>query len=405
VSPVSLDDCCILTARALARAQHQDAGREHVAGEFPMTLRCPEPRRDYNFLSGYALLHLAVTRRSLSPGLPPEARGLVERALRLGADLPVAYRSEQGTNNWYHGKLSGDRTPPDFPWPNGLVLSLRDDLDDTAIAALLTSLTSDGAPGPYRAEIFTAHAYRVGRDALRSSSLERLKAAGASDGVYLTWALDAGSVPLHLPPSPGRILLPFENSVEMVTVSNIYAAVHRLGGPAGCEAHGASARFVNAIARAAVAALLRGDPAPMAQAARYYPRAPFAPVGFLLRDHLLSDRTLLGDDTLCAIAAAARDADPFLGASSEPFAAPLHWLNAAAWCAVAGLLDWRTIRSRAAAVLDRLGAEHLDPETGWPDFVFFHDAHTGHYGGQAYSNAVALETFAALRSAELAADG
>ena len=404
MSATRLADRAILTARALARAQHQEAAEDHFAGELPMTLRCPEPRRDYNFLSGYALLHLAVCRRFLERGLPHEALELVERVLAVAADLAAVYRSERGTNNWYHGKLSGDRTPPDFPWPNGLVLSLRDDLDDTAIAALLTSLSSDGAPGPYRAELFTSRAYRAGRDALRSSSLERLSAAGAGDGVYLTWALDQGSASLEGLPSPGRLLLPLENSVEMVTVSNIHAAVHRLGGPAGSEAHGASARFVNAIARAAVAALLRGDPAPMVKAARYYPRAPFAPIGFLLRNHLLSDRTLLDEDTLRAIAFAASEVDPFLCAAPEPFAAPLHWLNAAAWCAFAGVLDWRAIRARASAVLDRLCAEHLDPETGWPDFVFFHDAHTGHYSGQAYANAVALETFAVVCCAELGAD-
>src|SRR3954464_16099160 len=102
------DDAVSICVSALAREQAKVDGAEHVRGEFPMTLWCPEPRRDYNFLSGYALLQLAVTGRYWSSCLPTQVRQLLHEILLLGADIPAAYQSPSGLNNWYHGRLSGD---------------------------------------------------------------------------------------------------------------------------------------------------------------------------------------------------------------------------------------------------------------------------------------------------------
>ena len=379
------------TARRLAALQHQTDGPEHYAGELPMRLTGEVCREDHNFLTGYALLHVAVARHR--GALPAAAAERVGAILAAGREVPLRYRSPGGTSNWYHGKASGCAAPAGYPWPGGRVLCLADDYDDTAVSALLTSLGPCEAGAPYRPELFLRAARAPRNEPLTAKSQRRLALAGDPAGVYRTWVLaeDAEARPLPA----GALRLPRENSVELTTVANVATAVHRLGAPPDLPEQRAALAFVDRLARVATAKLLDGDASYLDFASSYYPRVPFAPLAFVVRDHWLTGGALLSPETAALVARAVLEVDEDAGWRMGGFLARAFWLSCAAWSVVAGLVRREAAAPRLARVAARVCAE-AGADGSWPDVVFFHAAHLGDYGGPAYTQALMLETLALL---------
>lgn len=382
----SLTGCVARALEWLTHHQYATDAGPHYRGEFPMQLYAPSPRLDHNFLTGYTLLHLAMARTS--PAISPEWRQAIAAILDRARDIPRRYRGASGLTNWYHGKLTRCGAPPDHAWTDGVVLCLCDDYDDTSIASQLACLAGYEAD-PAMLDRLLAAATPADGGGLGYRSLRRTEAAGVQEGVYRTWKLP--------PPDPEDIrrvsgftlpvrMVPHENSVEMVTAANIWTAIALLDGDAArYPSQAATAVFVNRLARQALTALLDGDPGALTVAAPYYPWVPFAPVAFLLHDHCVAGATLLdaGTRDLIGEALAAAPAD-------HAFVALAYWLNCAAWSARAGCLPegiepllwarWLEIQAYAEG-----GA-------AWPDFIFFNQAHIGHYGGPPYVQALMLET-------------
>jgi hypothetical protein len=383
----------VRTAQRLEQLQHTDDGRGFVRGEFPVTLRGESTSRvDHNFLSGYALLHVAAALRS--PALPDAARIALDAVLATAVDVPRSYQSDAGTCNWYSGRDTGLPCPADYAWEDADMLCLHDDYDDTAIAALLTVLGDCCLRIPPTAELFARAPYDPRRDRLVPKSVRRARLAGAGAGVYQSWALRTR------PRDRSRRLvwLPTENSVELTTVANVYTAVHALGGAADAPAQRASRAFVNGLARVATERLLTGDASYLDFASSYYPRFPFAPLTFLVRDHVLTEHSLLDDAVAALIARAVRDVDPATAWRMRGFGTHAFWLNCCAWCLSAGLLSAPEVAPLVRRVLADL--PHADlPHGEWSDIVFFHGAHLGDYSGTAYSSALMVETLALLYEA------
>ncbi len=384
------------TLAILEASQYREDEGEHYRGEFPMWLAGRVTRTDHNFLTGYALVHLALARTS--PALPADSRASLDRMLNLARDIPRRFTREDGMCNWYHGKLSGCGIPPDYDWKNGLVLCLCNDFDDTSIAAQLSSLAGHDWAGPDAVDMFIACASPADRAGLGYRSNRRLDQAGVNDGVYQTWRLpapDAEEVRRKAGVTLPLRMVPPENSVEMVTAANIWTAVALLGGAERArESQDATARFVNELARQAVRAYLDGDATALKVAAPYYPWTPFAPIAFLLHNHCATGGTLLDASTLALIGDALVQARDDGAPDDGTFIARTYWLNCAAWCARAGCLPG----GAAAAIGPRWTdvQSHLEPAGTWPDFIFFNEAHIGDYSGRPYSQALMVETMALL---------
>jgi hypothetical protein len=391
---MGMDEICLATLAYVEAAQEDGASAAAVRGEFPMTLRCPEPRNDYNFLSGYALLHLAVCSRMLLEYFSPAAHASATRILKQADQLLPAYQSRRGTLNWYHGRLSGDHIPPDFAWPGDRILSLSDDLDDTAISVMLVHLCPDiFSLRPFPDSVFTDRAYDPNRDRLGAKSLRRLQLAGVDSGVYLSWALSPEDPPGPNPENWTKV--PPHNSVELVTSANVWTALClRSPHASDLEGYAKTVRFVNQATAIGLDRLVcHDDPTYFELFASYYPRVPFAPLSFLLRSHALSGRTLLTDETTRLIADAVSTVNPHCTARANPFAAPAYWANAAGWCVYLGLLPESFLEARVRPLLDQLADRCFDTRAGrWPDFVFFLAAHIGDYSGIVYSHCLMVET-------------
>lgn len=376
-------------ARRLHGLQHAAEGPHHFRGEFPMSLRGPVTGEDHNHLSAYALLHLAVAVRTGS--LPAPVRDLVDEMLDRARDVPAGYQSAALTSNWYSGKGTGVRAPAGYPWPDGVVLALHDDYDDTAVAALLTILGGLRASAPYRSELFAAARYMPERDRLVSKSQRRMALTGCERDVYQSWVLSNAETL-----RPDVVLLPAENSVELTTVANIVTAAHLLGAPASDAAQTASGEFVNRLARLSATKLLEGDASYIDFASSYYPRVPFAPLAYLLRDHVVANGTLLARETLALIARAVLEVDENAAWRARGFANPLFWLLSAAWCCLADPATGAQLGGKIARVRRHIEDAAADAEA-IPDIVFFHGAHLGDYGGVPYVLAVLVEAFSLLR--------
>lgn len=403
---MKIEEICLATLNRLDAQQMPEAGPGHVRGEFPMVLRCPEPRADYNYLTGYALLHLACAHSLPAGHLSADARLRIQTILERAKDVPRAYQTARGTANWYHGRLTGDHLPPDFDWPDQILLSVYDDLDDTAVSVMLRGTHAAFTPlRPMHTSLFTRWGYDPRRDVLRPKALRRLQLAGVAEGVYLTWVIEPdGDERGH---GRRRVQIPPQNSVELVTAANVCAALGMLAGadaalPGLTETRG----FVNRLTLLALDKLTaEDDPSFLEFCAPYYPRVPFAPLAFLLRAHALSEATLLSDEVLTRIADAVLTVAP--GRHSRPapeadFAARAYWLNAAGWCARLGLLPAAWLAGRALPEFEGLAHRYSDAAGAWPDFVFFLAAHIGDYSGHAYSGAMMVETMSLLSAA---ADG
>jgi hypothetical protein len=375
----------VRTAQRLHRLQHAVDGPGFVRGEFPMTLLGGSaPVVDHNFLSGYALLHVALALGR--PALPAPARDALQAVAETAAGVPASYQSSFGTCNWYSGRATGLPCPAGYAGgPDGM-LCLHDDYDDTAIAALLTVFGCCRTRIPLTAAIFAPAAHDPSRDRLVPKSVRRVQLAGGGAGVYQSWALRARA------PGDGRRLvwLPRENSVELTTVANIYTAAHALGARPEADGQRASRAFVNTLARIATERLLAGDASYLDFASSYYPRFPFAPLAFLLRDHVLTERSLLDDDVAALVAHAVREVDAAAAWRMRGFGTHAYWLSCCAWCLVGGLLGPPEVE----AAVHRISSEL--PRGDWPDVVFFHGAHLGDYSGRAYSAALMVETLALL---------
>ena len=376
-------------AERLLALQHGADGAAHLRGEFPMWIAGPVSRVDHNYLSGYALLH--VTMAAQAPDLPGSVGAALERVLDVARQLPGRYQSEAGLGNWYSGRGSGLPCPAGYPWPDGRTLCLHDDYDDTAISAILTTLAPFELSAPITAATFTAAAHDPARDALVPNSVRRMQLAAAGAGVYQSWALA---------PRPGAAMdaalvwLPDENSVELTTVANVFTAVHRLGGDSGHPAQVASRHFVNALVLVAVERLLNGDASYLDFASSYYPRFPFAPLAFVVHDHVLTGGALLDPQVAAVIARAVAEVDAEASWRMQGFGTAAFWLNCCAWCLQGGLLRADDIGPTLERVWWRLHRNGDHPL--WPDVVFFHGAHIGDYSGTAYTLALMLETLALL---------
>jgi len=410
---MKIEDIQRATLAWLEANQEKDDGEECVRGEFPMTLSCPEAQTDYNFLTGYALFHLAVCETLLINRLSADALRTINTILKRASDVLVAYQTTRGSTNWYHGRLSGDHLPPNFNWPQNRRLSVCDDLDDTAISAILNSLRPSFIMRRTLApRIFTDWLYDPERDKLRTKALRRLKLSGVPAKVYMTWVIEPGGGESN-ETMQDSLKVPQENSVELVTAANILTAIKRIcdapgstyGPPDELAGFAETQRFVNQLTSLALDKLLvEDDPAFLEFCAPYYPRVPFAPLAFLLRAHALSNHSLLWNETLEKIATAVRLVDPARYARALPYAdyaARAHWLNAAGWCDWIGLLPRSWLAERAIHELEGLVRNDFNLATGsWPDFIFFLAAHIGDYGGVAYSNCMMVETMSLLVAAQ-----
>ncbi|MGH3783279.1 MAG: hypothetical protein ACRDRO_22345 [Pseudonocardiaceae bacterium] len=376
-------------AERLLALQHGADGASHLRGEFPMWIAGPVTRVDHNYLSGYALLH--TTLAAQVPGLPSSVVAALERVLDIARELPGRYQSEAGLGNWYSGRGSGLPCPVGYPWPGGRTLCLHDDYDDTAISAILTTLAPFKLSAPITAATFSAAAYDLARDALVPNSARRMQLAEAGAGVYQSWAL----VPSPAPAVGAELVwLPRENSVELTTVANVFTAVNRLGGDPEHPAQVASRHFVNALVTVAVERLLDGDASYLDFASSYYPRFPFAPLAFVVHDHVLTDGALLDPQVTAMIARAVAEVDAEASWRMQGFGTVAFWLNCCAWCLQGGLMRAGDIGPTLERVWGRLHSSGDHPL--WPDFVFFHGAHIGDYSGTAYTLALMLETLALL---------
>jgi hypothetical protein len=375
----------VRTSQRLQHLQHTAAGPGFVRGEFPMTLLGEATSVvDHNFLSGYALLHvaLALQRRAL----PAAARGALQEVVGAAADVPGSYQSSFGTCNWYSGRGTGLPCPAGYAGGPGGILCLHDDYDDTAIAALLMVLGNCRTRMPLTAALFASAAHDPSRDRLVPKSVRRVQLAGGGASVYQSWALRE-----RTPAELARLVwLPRENSVELTTVANVYTAARALGARPEADAQRASRAFVNSLARIATERLLSGDASYLDFASSYYPRFPFAPLAFLVRDHVLTQRSLLDDDVAALIARAVREVDPAAAWRMRGFGMHAYWLSCCAWCLTAELLGPPEVETTVRRVCAGL------PRGGWPDIVFFHGAHLGDYSGRAYSAALMVETLALL---------
>jgi hypothetical protein len=380
-------------ARLLA-TQYVEDGAAHWRGEFPMRLSS-QAGSDHNYLSGYALSHLLMALRlGRLPG-----RAEVETLLDRGRALPLRYQSPAGLGNWYSGRGVSLPAPLSYPWPDGTVVCLRDDYDDTAISALLCALGNFESRGLNVATVFRAAAYDPDRHELADKSQRRLEVVGGNGkGVYQSWAL-AGPPP-PWPRLSGEfpaevIWLPPRNSLELTTVANIFTAVHIMD-PSPSESQGASRAFVNALARFAVERLIEGDASHLDFASSYYPRVPFAPLAYVVRDDVVTSHALLDPDVAALVARAVRQVPPDAGWRQHDFANPAFWLNCCAWCMARGLISRKEIGPRVEEVLTSLRAA-AGVEQRWPDVVFFYGAHLGHYSGESYIDAVMVESLSLLR--------
>lgn len=374
-------------ARRLRASQHATDGGSHLRGEFPMWIEGPVSRVDHNYLSGYALLHLTVAARVR--GLPGPVAAALRSLLDIAAELPGRYQSEDGLGNWYSGRGNGLRCPPGYPWPQGRTLCLHDDYDDTAISALLSALGPFELAVPITPGTFLPAAHDPATDALVPNSVRRMELAEAGAGVYQSWALRPDRPNGH----SGRVWLPTENSVELTTVANVFAAVHLLGGDPAHPAQAASRHFVNALTRWAVQRLLAGDASALDFASTYYPRFPFAPLSFVVHDHALTGGALLEPETAALVARAVTEVDAAVAWRMSGFGTAAFWLNCCAWCLRAGLVRAEDVEAKLDRVWRRLSG---GPDELWPDLVFFHGAHVGDYSGAAYALALMVETHALL---------
>ncbi len=396
---MTIDARCRKTLTWLEMNQEREDGLNCRRGEFPMTLRCPGPRTDYNYLTGYALLHLACCRSLLADRLSAEALRIMETILGRATDVPAAYQTCRGSTNWYHGRLSGDHFPPDVDWPDGIQLGIHDDLDDTAISTMLVGLYARFKPlRMVHPSLFTRWLYDPRRDVLRTKAVRRLQFTGVLENVFMTWVMVPDGD--YRAPVRKTVRIPTENSIELVTAANIWAALKMLAGTEQLPGMTETREFVNRLTRLALHKLVvEDDPSFLEFCAPYYPRVPFAPLSFLLRAHALSGKALLEGDTANRIVDAVRSVEP--SRHSRPtmqadFAALAYWLNAAGWCARLDLQPAEWLGSRAVPRLEKLAADHLDVTGSWPDFVFFLGAHLGDYSGPAYSNCMMVETMALL---------
>jgi hypothetical protein len=379
--------------RRLEALQLDRDGPAHLRGEFPMRINGPMSRLDHNYLSGYALLHLALAAGVA--GLPAGTGARLERILEVAQALPARYQSAAGLGNWYSRRGTGFPCPPAYPWPDGRPLCLHDDYDDTAISAILSTLAPVELASRITPATFAAAAHDPARDALGPNTRHRLELARAGAGVYQSWALpaeaQAGKGDL------GVVWLPRLNSVELTTVANAYTAVHRLGGDPAEAAQVASAHFVNSLVTVAVQKLLEGDASYLDFASTYYPRFPFAPLAFVVRDHVLTGGALLDPDTTAIIARAVADVDPWSAWRMQGFGTVSYWLNCCAWCLHAGMVEVADL----TPALDKVWRQLGDADALWPDIVFFHGAHVGDYSGHAYALALMVETLALLHGTAL----
>jgi hypothetical protein len=391
------------TAGFLARQQYIADGATYFRGEFPMSLSDDGgSRRDHNYLSGYTLLHIAAALRA--GAMPDEARRHLEGITETARFLPGCYQTPAGLGNWYSGRGTGVPAPADYPWPHNVVLCLRDDYDDTAISCLLTRLGPFESRTPYTAALFAAAAYRPGVHKLARQTMRRIEVVVGADGAYRSWALEqsptAEDWERHRGPYAGGLptrWLPPENSIELTTAANVFSAVHLLD-PAESESQAASRRFVNRLTAAAVERLIAGDASYLDFASSYYPRVPFAPLLFLVRDHLLTGGALLDDEVLDAVAEAVTTVDPHIGWRQHDFANSAFWLGCCAWMLKGGFVAKERVADRVAEIHREL--EALPGEDGcWPDTVFFMGAHLGNYGGRPYIAAMMVETLSLLLDA------
>lgn len=389
------------TARRLAAMQYPSDGHDWYRGEFPMRIQGTVDRLDHNFLSGYALRHVALA--SQRPGVPENARSILQGILATAALVPGQYQSTLGTGNWYHGKASRCRSPVDYPWPGGVVVALCDDYDDTAIAAQLAQLGPFKPRIPHSIELFLEAAHTPGVHLLVPKSVRRMELAGVTAGVYQSWVLP-GPDPEITRRAAGIeapvVIMPQANSVELTTVANIAAVVHLLGGDPELPTQRASVHFVNALARCAIKRLLEGDASWLDFASSYYPRFPFAPLCFLVQDHALMGGELLTPETQALLRRAVLEVSEDAYSRMSGFGTRAYWLSCAAWCAVTGLIERRSIIARLRSVWERVRAERSQDGL-WPFIVFFHSAHVGDYGGLAYVQALVLELLALLLELEV----
>ncbi|MBL8211073.1 MAG: hypothetical protein JNK87_10195 [Bryobacterales bacterium] len=384
------------TAEWLRSQQYQRDGDCFVRGEFPMQLTGPVSGVDHNFLSGYALLHAATAIRT--GALPDGVAAVTSTILQAGRDLPRAYQSAAGTGNWYKDYGDGLHGPCGYSWPGGLALSLRDDYDDTAVAALLGVLGHASSVAPH-ASLFDDAVFDPDRHRLVPKSQRRLEITGVERNVYMSWVLSHPAPPRH--DGTLRILtVPDDNSVELTTAANIYTALHALGADPQAAAQRGTRRFVNRLLCHCLGKLREGDASYMDFASSYYPRVPFAPVAFLLRNEWLTGGALLEDATRTVIAGVLLHVDPHAGWRSHGFANAAYWLNSAAWAVLLGLVDAGSIGGLARSIWLHLLSQR-DDSAPWPDIEFFHGAHLGNYSGRPYAAAFLLETMAVLRAAEL----
>ncbi len=389
------DGLLLLTTRRLAECQYKEDGEGIVRGEFPMQLRGAVDCVDHNFLSGYALLHVAC---ALHRGkLSAECAEVLNGVLCEARELPGRFQSMSLTANWYSGTPSGPGTerfrgPNGYPW-NDRALHLRDDYDDTAICALLSAVAGLNVLQPFPRAFFERAAFAPSTDVLAPKSLKRLALTGCGSDVYTSWAFDGGD------PAPKRIgelkvvTLPEHNSVELTTVANVATAARLLENDSSAQE--ASKRFVNRLARLALEKLIDGDASYLDFASSYYPRVPFAPLGYLARDHVLSGGWLLEEETLLLLQRSLLEVSARAGWRCKGFANPMYWLHCAAWSMESGIAGGGKVRQRARTVLNEIldtVSEHGD----WPDIEFFYGAHLGNYSGIPFSRALAIETLALL---------
>lgn len=399
-----MDLLLLRTARFLERQQYAADGPTYLRGEFPMSLTDKTgSRKDHNYLSGYTLLHVAAALRA--GAMLPEARRVLEGIAETGRFLPAGYQTAAGLGNWYSGRGVGLPAPADYPWPHNVVLCLRDDYDDTAISCLLTRLGPFESRTAYTPALFAAAAYRPGVHKLVRQTMRRLEAVGGADGAYRSWAIEQSPSQddweRHRGPYAGGLptqwLPPEENSIELTTAANVFSAVHLLD-PAESESQAASRRFVNRLTELAVERLTAGDASYLDFASSYYPRVPFAPLLFLMRDHDLTGGALLDGEVVDAIAEAVATVDPHIGWRQHDFANAAFWLGCCAWTLKGGFLAKERVADRIAAIYGEL--ETLPGEDGcWPDSVFFLGAHLGNYGGSPYIAAMMVETLSLLLDA------
>jgi hypothetical protein len=397
-----MDLLLLRTAHYLEGQQYLTDGSSYFRGEFPMTLSGETRRKDHNYLSGYALLHIAAAMRVGT--MSEVARATLARIVDTAKLVPASYQTPAGLGNWYSGRGVGLPAPASYPWPNNVALCLRDDYDDTAISCLLTQLGPFEARMPFEPALFARAAYRPDVHRLVPKSLRRVDAVGGAEGAYQSWAIEASPSEADWerhrgPHQEGLTLqwLPPENSIELTTAANVFSAVHLLD-RSSSDSQAASRNFVNGLTRIAVQRLMEGDASYLDFASSYYPRVPFAPLLFLLRDHVLTDGALLTDEVIDSIAEALMTVDPHAGWRQHDFANPAFWLGSCAWALAGGFIERERIADRVMKVYGELRSAAAE-DGRWPDTVFFFGAHLGHYSGEPYMAAMIVETLSLLLAA------